>query len=355
MKSVFSSSSILRAARRLTTNSIAALVLIPVSLSAQWLDFRTPGIPRTKDGKPNLKAPAPKAPDGKPDLSGLWLPARNEYSGNLIQDVQDDAIFRPEAQAVFKKRVADFSISPHSHCLPEGPHQIFGTGGPDHSLYRIMQSPKVVGILFEGGGFRQIFLDGRPLPKDPNPAWNGYSIGHWERDTLVVESNGFTERSWLDEAGHPHSEDLRITERFRRVDFGHIQFQITFDDRKVLVKPLTIALTIDYAADTEMLEYVCNEREGDAVHFVGGKEGVKVSAEILRRYVGTYQSKDGGQVTVRLADGQLYMDAIPLVAQSEDRFESGDSNIEFVSGSDGLVTHLLRIAVEGDDRYDRKP
>lgn len=112
------------------------------------------------------------------------------------------------------------------------------------------------------------------MPKDPNPTWNGYSVGHWERDTLVVESNGFTDRSWLDEAGHPHSEDLHITERFRRADFGHIQFQITFDDSKVLVKPLHLSLTINYASDT----YVCNESERDAVHYVGGKAGAKVDA-----------------------------------------------------------------------------
>ena len=334
--------------------AIAALLLVPVSLGAQWLDFHTPGIPRTADGKPNLKAPAPRTPDGKPDLSGLWLPERNEYSGNLIQDVDDEAIFRPEAEAIFRKRLADFSISPHTRCLPEGPHQIFGTGGPDHSLYRIMQSSRVVALLFEGGGFRQIFLDGRPLPKDPNPTWNGYSVGHWERDTLVVESNGFTERSWLDEAGHPHSEDLHITERFRRADFGHIQFQITFDDPKVLVKPLTRSLTINYASDTEMLEYVCNESERDAVHYVGGTTGARVSAEVLQGYVGTYQAKDGGEVIVRLADGQLYMGAFPLVAQSETRFESGDSNVEFVVGSNGRVSHSLRIAVEGDEKYDRK-
>jgi len=332
----------------------AILLILPVSLSAQWLDYRTPGIPRKADGKPNLEAPVSRTPDGKPDLSGLWLPESNEYSGNLIQEVKDEAIFRREAEAIFRKRVADFSVSPHTRCLPEGPHQIFGTGGSDHSLYRIMQSPNVVAILFEGGGFRQIFLDGRPLPNDPNPTWNGYSIGHWEGDTLVVESNGFTDRSWLDEAGHPHSDDLRITERFQRVDFGHMRFQITFDDSKVLVKPLTRSLTINYAPDTEMLEYVCNESERDVVHFAGGRDGAKVGMDVLSRYVGTYEAKDGGKIVVRLADGQLYMNAIPLIAQSENNFESADSNIQFATNANGVVTHLLRIAVEGDFRYDRK-
>jgi hypothetical protein len=334
-----------------------AFALVPFPVIAQWLDLRTPGIPRTADGKPDLKAPLPRTASGKPDLFGLWQPEMNMYSGNLIQDVKDEVIFRPEAEAIYLKRVADFSReSPHSRCLPEGPHQIFGTGGPDHSLYRIMQSPNIVAILFEGGGFRQVFLDGRTLPKDPSPTWNGYSIGHWDGDTLVVESNGFNDISWLDEAGHPHTEDLRITERFRRVDFGHLQFEITFDDPKVMVKPLTRSIDVKYAADNEMLEYVCNEHERDSAHYRGKTNaGIRVSAEILAKYVGTYESKEGSKVRIVLADGQLFMGSFPMTAISERRFESADSNVEFFIGTDGEVTHLIDRAVEGDERFDRKP
>jgi hypothetical protein len=335
-----------------------ALALIPFPVGAQWLDLPTPDIPRNADGKPDLKAPLPRTANGKPDLSGLWQPdLNNPYSGNLIQDVKDEALFRPEAEAIYQKRVADFSRdSPHSRCLPEGPHQIFGTGGPDHSLYRIMQSPKIVAILFEGGGFRQIFLDGRSLPKDPSPTWNGYSIGRWDGDTLVVESNGYNDVSWLDEAGHPHSEDLRVTERFRRVDFGHMQFEITFADPKVLVKPLTRSIEVKYAADTEMLEYVCNEDERDFVHYRGKtREGIKLSAEVLVKYVGIYQDKDGNKTTMTLANGQLFFGSIPMVALSETVFESADSDVEFFMGPDGKVTHLIDRAVEGDVRFDRKP
>jgi hypothetical protein len=335
---------------------IAAFVLFPVPLSAQWLDLRTPGIPRAANGKPDLTAPAPRAPDGKPDLSGLWLPEPNDYSGNLIRDVKDEAIFRPDAEALYRKRIADFSRdAPHAHCLPEGPHQIFGTGGPDHSLYRIIQSPNVMAILFEGGGYRQIFLDGRELPKDPNPTWNGYSIGHWDRDTLVVETAGFNDKSWLDDAGHPHTEDLRITERFRRIDFGHMQFQITFDDPRVLTKPLNISLMVNYAADTDTLEYVCNEGERDGVHYVGtAKEAIRLSMDILAKYSGAYENRGGERLMVRLVDGQLYLDAYPLIAQSQTRFESADSNIEFFLDSNSTVTHLVSSGVEGDTRFDRK-
>jgi len=336
--------------------ALATAALIPSPVSAQWLDLPTPGIPRTTDGKPDLNAPAPRTTDGRPDLSGLWQPEENGYSGNVIRDVKDEAIFRPEAESLYKKRVAQFSQdSPHSHCLPEGPHQIFGTGGPDHSLYRILQSPNVVGILFEGGGFRQIFLDGRKLPKDPSPTWNGYSIGHWENDTLVVESAGFNDISWLDEAGHPHSEELRVTERFRRTDFGHMQFQITFEDPKVLVKPLTVSIGVRYAADTEMLEYICNEGERDSAHYMRGTGAfAKVNADLLSKYTGTYEARDGTKVTIRLAGGDLYMDAIPLLPLSETIFESADSDIEFFVSADGIVTHLVSSAVEGDVRFDRK-
>jgi hypothetical protein len=338
--------------------AVVVFALVPVPVTAQWLDLLTPGIPRTADGKPDLKAPLPRTANGKPDLSGLWQPdLNNPYSGNLIQDVKDEAIFQPQAEAVYQKRFADFSRdSPHSRCLPEGPHQIFDTGGPDHSLYRIMQSPGIVAILFEGGSFRQIFLDGRSLPNDPSPTWNGYSIGHWDGDTLVVESNGFNDISWLDEAGHPHTEDLRVTERFRRVDFGHMQFEITFDDPKVLLKPLTRSINVTFAADTEMLEYVCNEDERDFVHYKSKtREGIKISAGILAKYAGTYVGKDGIKVTMILSNGQLFMGSIPMVALSETVFESADSDVEFFMGPDGRVTHLIDRAVEGDERFERKP
>ena len=191
----------------------AALWLLPVPLCAQWLDFRTPGIPRTADGKPNLTAPAPRMPDGKPDLSGLWRPQANPYRFDLIQDPKDENIFRPAAEALFMKRVADFRRDdPVTHCLPGGPSEMLG------GMYRIMQSSNMAALLYEGGSgrYRQIFMDGRKLPNDPNPTWFGYSVGHWEGDTLVVETSGFNDRSWLDRAGHPHSESLRVTERFRR-------------------------------------------------------------------------------------------------------------------------------------------
>jgi hypothetical protein len=336
-----------------------ALGLLPFPLCAQWLNLPTPGIPRTADGKPNLTAPAPRTPDGKPDLSGMWQPEVNPYRFDVIQDLKDEGIFRPEAEAVFLKRVADFRRDdPVTNCLPGGPSEMLNT------IYRIIQSPTMVALLYEGGmRYRQIYMDGRKLPKDPNPTWSGYSIGHWEGDTLVVESAGFNDRSWLDRAGHPHSENLRVTERFRRVDFGHMQFQITYDDPGTLTKPLSISLAVNYAPDTDMLENVCNE--SDKVHMVAtANTGVQLSSTVLAKYAGRYEFREGSPnvrnfmgraQNVTLIDGRLYLNALPLIPQSETKFESTGAAAEFFLDANGKVTHLVLSQTEGDGIYDRKP
>jgi hypothetical protein len=340
------------------------LWLLPVSLCAQWLNFRTPGIPRTADGKPNLTAPAPRASDEKPDLSGLWRPEFNPYNLDVIQNVKDEGIFRPEAEDVFKHHLAEFHESdPVTHCLPSGPLEILAAGGI--ALYRIIQLPSMVVLLYERGTiYRQIFMDGRALPKDPNPTWLGYSVGHWEGDSLVVESAGFNDRSWLDRLGHPHSEDLRVTEKFRRVDFGHMRLQITYDDPKTLTRPLSISVALNYAPDTEMLESIC-ENERDAAHLVGKADsGVNIDPAVLAKYAGAYQLRGrlptiagffGTTETIAVIDGQLWMNAIPLIPQSETRFDSAAAPIEFFTDTRGAVTHFMLRANEGEARYDRKP
>ena len=340
----------------------AALCLLPVPLCAQWLNLPTPGIPRTADGKPILTAPAPRTSDGKPDLSGMWQPEVNAYRFDVIQDLKDEGIFRPEAEAVFQKRVADFHrADPVTNCLPGGPSDMLNT------MYRIIQSPAVVAVLYEGGmgRYRQIHMDGRKLPKDPNPTWLGYSVGHWEGETLVVEAAGFNDRSWLDRAGHPHSENLRVTERFRRVDFGHMQFQITYDDPETLTKPLSFSLAVNYTADTDMLENVCNETDRNKVHLVGAANtGVPLSPAVLAKYEGRYEFREGStnvrgfmgvKQNVTLIDGRLYLNALPLIPQSETKFESTGSAAEFLLDPNGKVTRLVLSLTEGDAIYDRKP
>jgi hypothetical protein len=336
----------------------AAIGLIPISLGAQWLDFRTPGIPRTADGKPNLTAPAPRTPDGKPELSGVWQPEINAYRFNLIQDLKDESIFRPAAEAVFLDRVKDFRRDdPVTNCLPGGPSEILST------TYRIIQSPTVIALLYESGTgrYRQIYIDGRKLPKDPNPTWLGYSVGRWEGDTLVVESAGFNDRTWLDRAGHPHSESLRVTERFRRVDFGHLQFQITYEDPETLTKPLTLSLTVNYAADTDMLENVCNENNRDKVHMVGtANTGVPIGSAVLEKYVGKYDFRGGSRTVagfmgmnqnVSLINGQLYLNALPLIPLTETTFESTGAIAEFFLDANGRVTRLVLGQTEGAAIY----
>jgi hypothetical protein len=243
---------------------------------------------------------------------------------------------------------------PVTNCLPGGPSEIL------NSTYRIMQSPTLVALLYENGTgrYRQIHMDGRELPKDPNPTWLGYSVGRWEGDTLVVESAGFNDRTWLDRAGHPHSENLRVTERFRRVDFGHIQFQITFNDPETLTKPLTFSFAVNYVADSDMLENVCNETDRDKFHLVGtANAGVELSPAVVAKYIGTYEFREGARAVptfmgftqnVTLINGQLYLNALPLIPQSETKFESSGAAAEFFLDAKGTVTRLVLSQTEGD-------
>lgn len=338
---------------------LAALLLFPVSLAAQWLDFRTPGIPRTADGKPNLTAAAPRTPDGKPDLSGIWQPETNPYRFDLIDDPNDEHVFRPAAEAVFLTRVRDFRRDdPVTNCLPGGPSDMLA------GAYRLVQSSNVIALLYENqtGRYRQIYMDGRALPVDPNPTWLGYSVGRWDGDVLVVESTGFNDRSWLDRVGHPHSEKLHVTERLQRVDFGHIRYQITFDDPDTLTTPVMRAIVLTYGADTDMLEAVCNENNRDVPRLVGiATARVDVSPRLLARYVGRYvftrgiraiPTFMGAAQRVSLIDGQLYLNALPMYPQSETKFESSGAVAEFVVDASGTVTRLVLSQTEGDSVYE---
>ena len=251
---------------------ISALLILlsaSISLSAQWLNYPTPGIPRTPDGKPNLSAPTPKTPDGKPDLSGVWAMKDNSQFLDIAPDDKGEPYRRLPYQPGMAEmaRVRDSppkTTEPHSLCLPHGFMVEHTWGG---QLRKIVQTPGLVLILGEYNSmFRQIFTDGRPLPSDPNPAWNGYSIGKWEGDTFVVESTGFKDGQWLDTAGDPFTDAAKITERFRRPDFGHLQIEITVNDRKAYTKPWTVIVNQTLAADTDLLEFICLENEKDIKH-----------------------------------------------------------------------------------------
>jgi len=336
----------------------AAFCLLPVTLCAQWLHFTQPGIPRTPDGKPDLTAPAPDAPDGKPDLSGIWAVTKKE--GGLSQLKLSE--IKPWALKLAKEREATlFKDSPLITCLPND--------GDGSFVAKIVQTPGLIVMLRESLTYRQVFLDGRELPKDPNPDWMGYSVGRWEGDTLVIESTGYTDRKWL-EAGYPHTENMRITERFHRGDFGHLTVDATFSDPGAYEKPWTVKTEMRYLPDTDLLEYVCAENEKDRVHLVGTnsndtKNAVQLPPEVLSKYVGTYerQLSNGATQVIRIAleDGGLTLSGlgasrVPMTALSETAFTTryGDHS-EFLKNEKGYVTQLVRHGAEGDRHYERKP
>jgi hypothetical protein len=255
---------------------------------AQWLNHRTSGLPRTPDGKPNLSAPAPRAADGRPDLSGLWQTESappdvlervtpgvtngageepvSQYFINILFDFKpEDAPIRPAAAASLLQRMKTFATeSPISHCLPEGMPVVETAPAP----YKIVQTPGLTLMLYERDTtYRQVYTDGRKLPEDPQPTWLGYSVGKWDGDSLMVYSAGFNDRGWLDARGHSHSEALHLTERFHRLDVGHMEVRLTIDDPPTYTKPFTVLLKQRLLPDSDVLESFCAENERDARHF----------------------------------------------------------------------------------------
>jgi hypothetical protein len=262
-----------------------------LGLDAQWLNYPTPGTPRTRDGKPNLTAPTPRGMKGKPDLSGVWqveptpveelkglfgdlsafnalgdsTAAFSKYLVNILVDFKpEDAPFRPEFVNLLRQRSQE--DTPLLHCLPIGLPADDLIPGP----IKIIQTPGLILLRNEyENTFRQIYMDGRKPPADPEPLWLGYSVGKWEADTLVVDTVGFNDKGWLDGMGHPHSEALHVVERFTRRDFGHMDVQVTIDDPKMYTRPFSVKFTDRLLPDSDVTEYFCNENEKDQSHARG--------------------------------------------------------------------------------------
>src|SRR5579864_2674063 len=235
------------------------LGVMSVSLTAQWPDRPNPAVPRTPDGKPDLSAPAPRSADGKPDLSGIWQVRNGGALFYMTSDLKPEEML-PWAAALYKQRENNFRRDTDGiRCQPPGPKAGIGVGG---FPMKIVQTADLVAVLYEYQTiFRQFFTDGRALPEDPNPTWMGYSVGRWDGDTLVVTTAGFNDRTWLDFDGHPHSEALRITERFHRRDFGHMDFEMTLEDPKTFTRPITFRADKTLVADTEIMETVCENSD----------------------------------------------------------------------------------------------
>jgi hypothetical protein len=342
--------------RRLSSAAVVFTLLVSTSAVAQWLNYPTPGTPRLPDGKPNLSAPAPRTADGKPDLSGVWRGAGPLYRFNIAQDL-GPADIQPWAEALFLQRVRDSrKDSPLARCLPVSVpfHNFF-------NLTKIVQTPAVIVLLYESPNspHRIVYTDGRDLPKDPNPTWLGYSIGRWEGDTLVVSTAGFNDKGWLDSAGHPQTESLRITERLRRRDFGHMDFEMTIDDPTVFTKPFTVKRERLLAADTDILEDVC-ENERDVALMTGGS-GIRSNPELLKTYAGVYAIAPGREFVLTAVGDLLFVQGLsepklPLIGQSDTRFVSTatPTGFEFVKDAQGRVTYLIVRGDAGEQKAVRK-
>ncbi|HEX4997613.1 MAG TPA: hypothetical protein VFY29_05280 [Terriglobia bacterium] len=277
---------------RIPSVLILVVTALTASATAQWINYPTPGTPRLSNGKVNLSAPAPRL-NGKPDLSGVWhveptpmaewvrmlgpdpdpfavpgmeLTSVSKYAANVFADFAPGTEpIRPEVAqemaAMVERRLTSKEYHPGFYCLPYGiPVSSLLSG-----VTKFVQTPNLTIVLLETGGNRQIYTDGRKHMPDNNPSWFGYSTGKWEGDTLVVETIGFNGRTWLDVVGRPQSEEARVTERFRRRDFGHLDAEVTFNDPVWYSKPFTIKVTYLLQPDTDILEYYC-ENEKDHAH-----------------------------------------------------------------------------------------
>lgn len=254
-------------ARLVTALTVAGgLWLGAVPVEAQWI-YRAPNVPRTSTGAVNRAAPPPRTAWGTIDLSGVWQ-TDIKFNANLAADLRpDDVPMLPAARALYAGRQDNLGKDdPEGYCLPPGFPRVNGVPFPN----KIVQTPTLVVMLYETRTmFRQIFLDSHALVKDPQPTWMGYSTGAWEGDALVVQTTGFNDKTWLDDAGHPHSDAMKVTERIRRPDFGHLLVEITIDDPKMYSRPWTVTQDFLLSADDELLEYVCNENNRDIPHLVG--------------------------------------------------------------------------------------
>jgi len=264
--------------RALLGSVLIAIVSVPAVSIGQWLRYPTADVPRHADGTPNLTAAAPRLPDGKPDFSGLWHvavrnpcnAALNRFSGcteiggsplarDLGVNLPGGLPYQPWAAEIVKQRAADDSRDdPHVRCLPDNPPRHWGLP----HLNKIVHTPKLLVVLYEVNAmYRQVFTDGRPLPDDPTPGWNGYSTARWESDTLVVQTIGFRDNLWIDLHGSPMSDAAKMTERLRRPNYGTLDVEITVDDPKVYTRPWTVRMDQVIELDTDLIDEFCLENE----------------------------------------------------------------------------------------------
>jgi hypothetical protein len=339
------------------------LMVCAAPAGAQWLNHRTPGLPRTADGKVKMTAPAPRTAEGKPDFTGLWSPSGGQGALDGLETLRvDPDLIKPWALEVMRERGQDFFKSrPDFQCRPSGPE-----AESFERDKRILQTPSMIVLLNPNQSYRQIFLDGRTLERDPAPVWMGYSVGRFEGDTLVVESNGFNDSTWLNNIGLPHTEKLRVTERYTRPDLGHLNVDVTFTDPDTFEKPVRFSLSMQLVTETEMLEEVCESK----MEFWTGnisdlrKSAVTVSEDVLKQYVGYYEGywrANLRKVTVTLEGGTLRVTglllpgSVELIPESDSVFTTTEGvSYKFVKDDTGTVIRAEEIHRGGNYILDRK-
>jgi hypothetical protein len=338
--------------RLLAVVSVLSLPLVTTA-DAQWLNQPTPNIPRTADGKPDMAAPPPRGADGRPDLSGLW---RRVGPGVRIP-VPEAALTQKSKDLIREREETYFRDRPSFQCQPTGVEI-----GP--WWRRIIQTPSLIAFAYDTLTYRLIFLDGRRLEADPERTWMGYSVGRWEGDTLVVDSFGFNDRTWLDARGLPHTEALRTTERYRRLSVRQLQVEHTVSDPGAFDQSWTVTYDLEFQPDTEMIEAVCEDR----THWVGRlsdteRDAVSVSPGILAKYVGVYSGLWGPvlrTVRVQLEGDTLYVNGllgerVRLIPHSETSF-AGTDGYSFDFDPEGTpAAFMVERHVSGDWKYMRQP
>ena len=342
---------------------IIGLALAAAPAGAQWLNHPTPGLPRKADGKPNLSAPAPRTSGGRPDFTGVWQSAGGQGELGGLETLRVDAAdIKPWARDEQRKRAEDFFKSrPEFQCRPNGPE-----AESFEKTKRILQTPAMIAMLMPDLTYRQIHLDGRALEKNPFPIWQGYSVGRWDGDTLVVDSNGFHDRTWLNNVGLAHTEKLRVTERYRRPDLGHLNVDVTFTDPDAYEKPLHFAFAMRLVTDTEMLEEVCEDKTEFWTGSISDleKSAVAVPENLLRSYVGFYSGywrANLRNVTVTFEGGRLRVTAlllpgtVELIPESDSVFTTTEGvTYKFVKDDKGSITHTEEIHRGGNYVLTRK-
>ena len=259
------------------TLGVLGMLFASDRLAAQWLNYPAPGVPRSADGTVNMTAPAPRLANGRPDLSGLWIGepnrradaadepgnATNLSSSRHMRDIGIDLPgglpYQPWLIPIVKERTANEAIDdPHIRCLPDNFLRAYGLP----HLLKFVHTPQLLVVLNEmNAGYRQVFTDGRPLPENPNPAWQGYSSAQWSGDTLVVDTIGLRDDTWIDWNGSVLTEAAKVREEIRRPDFGHLEIRVTVDDPKAYTRPWTVTLKQRIVVDAELIDEICLENE----------------------------------------------------------------------------------------------